>query len=120
MKARLSLDHLRRTAPKVFTKIDVLLTPTTPIPAPKASDLPSTFDGVMANDAVMWRNTRPFNLLAFPTISIPWGFTDSGMPIGLQLSAGPWQELQLLKIAHAYEEANNWHSHRPTVTAARS
>jgi len=81
--------------------------------------LPSTFDEVTANDAVMWRNTRPFNLLAFPTISIPCGFTDLGMPIGLQLSAAPWQELQLLKIAHAYEEATSWHSHRPTVTAAR-
>jgi aspartyl-tRNA(Asn)/glutamyl-tRNA(Gln) amidotransferase subunit A len=59
----------------------------------------------MANDAVLWRNTRPFNLLAFPTISIPCGFTDSGMPIGLQLSAAPWQELQLLKVAHFYEAA---------------
>jgi aspartyl-tRNA(Asn)/glutamyl-tRNA(Gln) amidotransferase subunit A len=120
MKARLSLDQLRRTAPNIFSKIDVLLTPTTPVPAPKASDLPSTFDEVMANDAVLWRNTRPFNLLAFPSISIPCGFTDLGMPIGLQLSAAPWQELQLLKIAHSYEAATDWHNHRPTVTAARS
>ena len=120
MKARLSLDQLRRTSPRVFTKIEVLLTPTTPVPAPKASDLPSTFDEIMAKDAVMWRNTRPFNLLAFPTISIPCGFTDLGIPIGLQLSAAPWQELQLLKIAHSYEATTDWHSHRPTVTAARS
>jgi aspartyl-tRNA(Asn)/glutamyl-tRNA(Gln) amidotransferase subunit A len=115
IRARLSLDQLRRTAPKMFRQIDVLLTPTTPVPPPKISELPSTFDEVMANDAVMWRNTRPFNLLAFPTISIPCGFTDLGMPIGLQLSAAPWQELQLLKIANAYEQMTNWHTHRPTI-----
>jgi aspartyl-tRNA(Asn)/glutamyl-tRNA(Gln) amidotransferase subunit A len=119
MRARLSLDQLRRTAPRIFKQVDVLLTPTTPVPAPKTNQLPSTFDDVMANDAVMWRNTRPFNLLAFPTISIPCGFTNQGMPIGLQLSAAPWQELKLLKIAYAYQQATSWHSRRPTITAAR-
>ena len=71
----------------------------------------------MANDAVLFRNTRPFNLLAFPTISIPCGFTDLGLPIGLQLSGAPWQELPLLKIAHAYEQATNWHTRHPTLMA---
>lgn len=115
MRARLSLDQLRRTAPKIFKEVDVLLTPTTPVPPPKTNDLPLTFDEIMANDAVMWRNTRPFNLLAFPTMSIPCGFTKLGMPIGLQLSAAPWQELLLLKIAHAYEQVTNWHARRPAI-----
>ena len=115
-RAKLSLDHLRRTAPNIFRNLDAVLTPTTPVPPPKVSELPSTFDEIMANDAVLWRNTRPFNLLAFPTISIPCGFTDSGMPVGLQLSAAPWQELQLLKIAHAYEQITNWNTRRPTIT----
>jgi len=74
----------------------------------------------MANDAVLWRNTRPFNLLALPTISIPCGFTDLGMPVGLQLSAAPWQELQLLEIAHAYEQTTNWNTRRPTITASQA
>ena len=119
IKAKLSLDQLRRTAPTVFRNTDVVLTPTTPVPPPRASELPSTFDAVMALDAVLFRNTRPFNLLAFPTISIPCGFTDLGLPIGLQLSGAPWQELQLLKIAHAYEQVTNWHTRRPTITAGR-
>jgi aspartyl-tRNA(Asn)/glutamyl-tRNA(Gln) amidotransferase subunit A len=71
IKARLSLDQVRRTAPYIFRELDAVLTPTTPVPAPTASELPSAFDEVMANDAALWRNTRPFNLLAFPTISIP-------------------------------------------------
>lgn len=120
IKARLSLDHVRRTAPNVFKDLDAVLTPTTPVPPPKASELPSTFDEVMANDATLWRNTRPFNLLAFPTVSIPCGFTDLGMPVGLQLSGAPWQELLLLKIAHAYERSTNWKTRRPSITAGRS
>jgi aspartyl-tRNA(Asn)/glutamyl-tRNA(Gln) amidotransferase subunit A len=120
IKARLSLDHLRRTAPKIFERIDVLLTPTTPVPPPSASALPTTFDEIMANDAVLWRNTRPFNLLAFPTISIPGGFTALGMPIGLQLSGAPTRELQLLRIAYTYEQVAQWRARRPPSTAGRS
>ena len=119
MKARLGLDQLRRTATKIFSNVDVLLTPTTPVPPPEIDELPSTFDEIMANDAVLWRNTRPFNLLAFPTISIPCGFTDAGMPIGLQLSGSPWQEAQLLQCAHAYEQVTNWHTRRPMITSRR-
>ena len=118
-KAKLSLEHIRRMAPVVFRDVDVVLTPTTPLPAPKASELPSTFDEVMALDAVLFRNTRPFNLLAFPTISIPCGFTEAGLPVGLQLSAAPWQESHLLTIAHAYEQATEWHKRRPITTAGR-
>ena len=108
MKARLSLDRLRRTATKIFSAVDVLLTPTTPVLPPKASDLPTAFEDVMANDAVMWRNTRPFNLLAFPTISLPCGLTQTGLPIGVQLSAAPWKEATLLRVAYAFEQATNW------------
>ena len=97
IEAKLSLEQIRRAAPNIFRNVDAVLTPTTPVPPPKASELPSTFDDIMANDAVLWRNTRPFNLLALPTISIPCGFTDLGMPVGLQLSGAPWQELQLFR-----------------------
>jgi aspartyl-tRNA(Asn)/glutamyl-tRNA(Gln) amidotransferase subunit A len=118
--AKLSLEQVRRSAPSIFRDVDAVLTPTTPVPPPKVSELPSTFDEIMANDAVLWRNTRPFNLLALPTISIPCGFTDLGMPVGFQLSAAPWQELQLLKIAHAYEQATNWNTRRPAITTGRA
>ncbi len=118
VEAKLSLEQVRRVAPNtIFRDVDAVLTPTTPVPPPKASELPSTFDEILANDAVLWRNTRPFNLLALPTISIPCGFTDVGMPVGLQLSGAPWQESQLLQIARAYEQTTNWKTRRPTTTA---
>ena len=58
-------------------------------------------------------NTSPFNLTGLPAISVPCGFTRGGLPIGLQLAAGPWREGLLLRLANAYERATEWHTHRP-------
>ena len=110
--ARLGLDQLRRNAPALFRQVDVLLTPTTPVPPPETSALPTVLEDIMANDGVLWRNTRPFNFLAFPTISVPCGFTRTGLPIGLQLSGAPWREAELLRIAHTYEQAAQWRTRR--------
>lgn len=118
IKARLKLDQLRRGTPKTFAGVDVLVTPTTPVPPPKASELPSKFDEIMSNDALMWRNTRPFNLSGVPTISIPCGFTKAGLPIGLQLSGAPWREALVLRLAHAYEQATSWHTRHPKSVAS--
>jgi Asp-tRNA(Asn)/Glu-tRNA(Gln) amidotransferase A subunit family amidase len=121
-RAVLSLDHHPNRCPvapesidpdhPVVHQVDVLLTPTTPVPPPETSALPTAFDDIMTNDGVLWRNTRPFNFLAFPTISVPCGFTRSGLPIGLQLSGAPWQETELLRIAHTYEQASQWRVRR--------
>ena len=50
-----------------------------------------------------------------PTISVPCGFTSSGLPIGLQISGPPFGEPTVLALAHAYEQATDWHTHRPKV-----
>jgi len=64
-------------------------------------------------DALLLRNTRPFNLYGIPTISVPCGISDSGLPIGLQISAPNWQEQELLALGRQYEEATDWHTQRP-------
>ena len=61
----------------------------------------------------MTRNTSPFNLTGLPAISVPCGFTRGGLPIGLQLAAGPWREALLLRAAYAYERATEWHTRHP-------
>jgi aspartyl-tRNA(Asn)/glutamyl-tRNA(Gln) amidotransferase subunit A len=61
----------------------------------------------------MLRNTRPFNVWGIPAISVPCGFTEDGLPIGLQLAAAPWREDVVLQVAHAYEQATEWHKKRP-------
>ncbi len=117
IKARLKLDQHRRQCLKVFADLDVLATPTAPVPPPKSSEIPTRFDEIMSKDSLMWRNTRPFNLSALPTISIPCGFTKTGLPIGLQLSAAPWREAAVLRLAHAYEQATSWHARHPKIAA---
>jgi aspartyl-tRNA(Asn)/glutamyl-tRNA(Gln) amidotransferase subunit A len=113
ISARRELERLRRSTLLVFSAVDFLVTPTTSVPAPKASDYPSSVEGALALDALLLRNTRPFNMYGFPTISIPCGMTRSGLPIGLQISTAPWQEQPLLALARAFEAATNWHTQRP-------
>jgi aspartyl-tRNA(Asn)/glutamyl-tRNA(Gln) amidotransferase subunit A len=59
------------------------------------------------------RNTSPFDAFGIPTISIPCGFTSAGLPIGLQIAGAPWAEPAVLALAHAYEQATEWHNRHP-------
>ncbi|MGA7239599.1 MAG: amidase family protein, partial [Bryobacteraceae bacterium] len=60
-------------------------------------------------------NTRAFNAYGLPTITIPCGFAKDGMPIGLQIAGAQWAEINVLALAHAYQEATEWHKKRPTL-----
>ncbi len=55
------------------------------------------------------------NLAGLPGISVPCGFSTSGLPIGLQLLAGPFEEEKLLRTARMYERATDWHTRRPAL-----
>jgi aspartyl-tRNA(Asn)/glutamyl-tRNA(Gln) amidotransferase subunit A len=59
--------------------------------------------------------TIPVNLAGLPGISVPCGFTNSGLPIGMQLIGKPLDEATLIRIAHAYEQATEWHKRKPAV-----
>jgi aspartyl-tRNA(Asn)/glutamyl-tRNA(Gln) amidotransferase subunit A len=63
----------------------------------------------------MIRNTLPFNVLGIPTISVPCGFTRAGLPIGLQISAPRFEEGKVFALAHAYEQATEWHRREPAL-----
>jgi aspartyl-tRNA(Asn)/glutamyl-tRNA(Gln) amidotransferase subunit A len=115
MRARLALAQLRRGIAKLFTQVDVLATPTVPVPAPRLLDYPQTFDEVLAWEAgSMLRNTRPFNSLGIPVVTVPCGRTDDDLPVGLQLAAGPWQERRVLALALAYQSSTVSQIPRPT------
>lgn len=62
-------------------------------------------------------NTRPFNGYGLPTISLPCGFTKDGMPIGLQISGPRFGEGNVFALAHAYQEATEWHKRVPPLQA---
>ncbi|HET8943909.1 MAG TPA: amidase [Dehalococcoidia bacterium] len=94
---------------EVFSKVDLLAMPATMAPAfpIERSDLSVTFSLI--------RNTNPLNLLGVPAISVPCGFTASGLPIGLQLAGRWWDESTVLRAAFAYEQATDWHKRAPPV-----
>ena len=58
--------------------------------------------------------TLPANIAGIPGISVPSGFVD-GMPVGLQVLAGPLREEVMLRVAYAYEQATDWHNQRPKI-----
>jgi aspartyl-tRNA(Asn)/glutamyl-tRNA(Gln) amidotransferase subunit A len=113
--ARRQLDQFRRSALRVFDTVDVLVTPTTPVPPFKISELLADMDNLRNREVVTTRNTRPFNLLGLPTISVPCGFTAEGLPIGMQITGRPGDEATVLRLAYAYERATDWHKRSPNL-----
>ena len=107
-QARRDRDELRREWLGMLGQHDVILSPTTLIAAP-----PRDAQDAVATAQRLTANTLPFNLTGLPAISIPCGFTGAGLPIGLQLAAGPWRERLLLRVARAYESATTWHERLP-------
>jgi aspartyl-tRNA(Asn)/glutamyl-tRNA(Gln) amidotransferase subunit A len=113
LRASRDLQASRHAIREIFYEVDVLLTPTVPIPPPSIGDLREHPDQLRPQELLMLRNTRPFNVWGIPTISLPCGFTKDGLPIGLQLAAAPWRGIVLLQAAHAYEQATEWHKKTP-------
>ena len=106
IEARWELDRLRQVASDVFSQVDLLVTPTSPVP-------PITIDEAMqmspspAGERWLW-NTRPFNAFGWPTISIPCGSTRAGLPIGLQIAGPNFSEASLLSFAYALEQQQTY------------
>jgi len=60
-------------------------------------------------------NNVAFDMYGVPSISVPCGFTSSGLPIGLQISGAHFAETNVLALAHAYEQATEWHKRDPKL-----
>jgi aspartyl-tRNA(Asn)/glutamyl-tRNA(Gln) amidotransferase subunit A len=117
LRRRGELDAARQNIQKLFETIDVLVTPTTPIPAPTIAELRQNPERLRPRELMLLRNTRPFNVWGVPAISVPCGFTDAGLPIGLQVAGAPGREDVVLRLAYAYEQATAWHKRRSPILA---
>jgi aspartyl-tRNA(Asn)/glutamyl-tRNA(Gln) amidotransferase subunit A len=105
---RREMDEARRSIREIFGKVDVLITPTMPMPAPAIADLKKSPEALRPVELKLLRNTRPFNVWGLPAISVPCGFTQTGLPIGLQFAGPHWREDLVLRMANAYEQATEW------------
>ena len=110
LRASRDLQASRHAIRKTFDEVDVLLTPTVPLPPPSISALLEHPENLRPQELIMLRNTRPFNVWGIPAISLPCSFTKDGLPIGVQLAVAPWREDLLLQIASIYEQATEWHA----------
>jgi aspartyl-tRNA(Asn)/glutamyl-tRNA(Gln) amidotransferase subunit A len=97
---------LSREFSKIWTQVDCLLTPATPVPAPKQG-VPTVWAGDIEEDVriASTRLTRPFNVLGWPALAQPCGFSEAGLPISVQLVAAAKQEQTLLQAGAALEDA---------------
>jgi aspartyl-tRNA(Asn)/glutamyl-tRNA(Gln) amidotransferase subunit A len=112
IRCRRELDEARRNIGAVFADVDVLVTPTMPMPAPAIADLKKDPEALRPAELRLLRNTRPFNVWGLPAISVPCGFTEGGLPIGLQIAGAHWREDLVLCVAGAYERATAWRGRR--------
>ena len=107
---------IRREWAKVFEKIDVLVTPTTPVTATEFGQLTADLPGGPKPLVRAFLDlTLPFNLTGCPAISVPCGFSQAGLPIGMQLVGKHFTESVLLRAAHQYQLETDWHRRTPEV-----
>ena len=125
-RARERLAVMRRTIDGVFKEFDVVVVPTIRNMPPKINEsLALESAGTEANKKIYdWfngtsacSNTAPFDVYGVPAISLPCGFSKSGLPIGMMIAAPHFQEGRLLALAYAYQQATDWHKRTPMLTA---
>jgi aspartyl-tRNA(Asn)/glutamyl-tRNA(Gln) amidotransferase subunit A len=103
----------RRTVEQAFERVDLILSPSTGTTAPPAdSEMIETTQRLV-------RLTYGWSLAGLPALSIPCGFSDSGMPVGLQLAAARFREATLLRAGAAYQRYTDWHLREPELSSAK-
>ncbi len=111
-EALYQLKLVRKAIAGAFDDVDVLVTPTLP-------RLPMRIEAARESPAeatrILVRNTAPFNTYGIPAISVPCGFSREGLPIGLQISGRALGEVDVLTLAHAYEQSTAWHARTPPL-----
>jgi Asp-tRNA(Asn)/Glu-tRNA(Gln) amidotransferase A subunit family amidase len=98
----------------VFESIDCLLTPTSPMVASRFGQQRAELPG---GEKLLVRAyldlTLPFNLSGHPAVSVPCGFSQQRLPIGMQLVGRPFDEGTILRVAHQYQQQTDWHMRKP-------
>jgi aspartyl-tRNA(Asn)/glutamyl-tRNA(Gln) amidotransferase subunit A len=107
---------IREQVLAALARHDLLLAPAQPTPAPPiAANTAPVASGPDASRRFFTRRSysTPASLAGTPALSVPCGLSAAGLPIGLQLVGRPWDEAAVLRAAHAYESATDWHARRP-------
>jgi aspartyl-tRNA(Asn)/glutamyl-tRNA(Gln) amidotransferase subunit A len=116
LKAEQYRHVLMRDYARVLEDADVILGPTEPVTAPPIGAETVTVGRQRESAlAATWRLTYPYNLTGLPALTLPCGFDDEGLPIGLQIAGRPFDEVTVLRVAAAYEAAHDWADIHPAL-----
>lgn len=115
LRARTACESLTAQALETLADVDVFLAPTTSYPALPLAEVDASVDTYKHWNGAYSRNTVVGNLLGLCAVSVPCGFTDTGLPIGLMIHAKPRCEAMALRVAYAFEQATTWHQRIPTL-----
>ena len=114
VRGRWRLELLRRTIDDAFKDVDLVVLPT-------RRRTPRTVDASIKREETdvprnpELENTGAFNLYGIPAISVPCGFTSKGLPVGLMIAGPRFSEGKVLALAHAFEQATDFHTKRPPI-----
>ncbi|MEH2055590.1 MAG: Asp-tRNA(Asn)/Glu-tRNA(Gln) amidotransferase subunit GatA [Nostoc sp.] len=112
LKAQKVRTLIKQDFEKAFGVVDVLVCPTSPTTAFKAGEKTTDPLSMYLTDLM----TIPVNLAGLPSLSLPCGFDDQGLPIGLQLIGNVLREDLLFQVAYAYEQSTSWHLRKPQIS----
>lgn len=112
VKAQKARTVIRQDYLSVFEKVDVIAGPVAPTTAFKIGEKASDPLQMYLSDIF----TVPANLAGLPGMSVPCGFGDGGLPVGLQFIGKAFDEGTLIRVAHAYEQATDWHKKHPVLS----
>jgi aspartyl-tRNA(Asn)/glutamyl-tRNA(Gln) amidotransferase subunit A len=121
IRARANLDYLRRIIDDAFSDIDLVVLPTMrhiPRTLDESNKLaeslqPHNPEGDLLRDCT--ENNVAFNAYGIPAITVPCGFTNQGLPIGLMIAGPNFSEAKILALSYAYEQATSWHERKPPL-----
>jgi aspartyl-tRNA(Asn)/glutamyl-tRNA(Gln) amidotransferase subunit A len=121
-RAHDALALIRRTVDSYFENIDVVVVPTTRLLPPKINDSlademdtkkPHVYDFFEPSSGCT--NTAPFDVYGIPALTLPCGFSQNGLPIGLMIAGPHFSEAKVLALAYAYQQATDWHKRKPEL-----
>jgi len=110
-KAQQVRTLIRRDFEAAFEQVDVIATPTAPTTAFRIGEMIDDPLQMYLSDIL----TISANLAGVPALSLPCGFSSENLPIGLQLIGRYFDEENILRVAHAYEQSTDWHKRRPSL-----
>ena len=103
---------------EILSKVDVVLSPTVPIPAPQVEEAAAAskeFEKALALEGRIARLTPLASLVGLPAISVPCGFTGGRVPIGLMMVGGRFEDKKVLRVAREYEKVSGWRQRKPLI-----